>query len=369
MSDKNLKLSWYALEKKIDADGSLDVFILDEIGMWGVSASDFIKDINASLESGKELRVHISSPGGDVFDGLAIFNFLDRMSNVTTIVEGLAASIASIIAMAGTNIIMPENALMMIHNPWSFTAGDSDELRQAADALEKFEGSLAGIYAKKTGKDVAEIRDMMDAETWMTGVEAVEMGFATMTTDAVKIAASFDVAKLKNLPASAAKMLEETENKMDDIAKLQGELATATAALSTLEGGAEGRRKDAFDGGVEAGKDETLGLIKARMEQYKDASFVMETLELADGEVKDKHIAKLEADKKELSDKVTVAESALAAAADDGGAAIEIAGADALTQAAKDTDEAYNARRGELKSEGKSAEDAVRQARKEFGRG
>ena len=140
------------------------------------------------------ITVRLNSPGGDVFAGVSIMNMLkDREGDVTIIVDGLAASIASVIAMAGDKIIMNTGSMMMIHNAWSFAVGDSQELRKIADQLDKIGESIISVYATRTGLDTDTIKDMLDAETWMTADEAVEMGFAdeavegkTKLSDAVK---------------------------------------------------------------------------------------------------------------------------------------------------------------------------------------
>lgn len=125
------------------------------------------------------ITVRINSPGGDVFAGVTIMNMLkDRAGGTTIIVDGLAASIASVIAMAGDKIIMNTGSMMMIHNAWTFAAGDSQELRKVADQLDKIGESIISVYADRTGLGDEELKELLDAETWMTADEAVEYGFA-----------------------------------------------------------------------------------------------------------------------------------------------------------------------------------------------
>lgn len=125
------------------------------------------------------ITVRINSPGGDVFAGVSIMNMLkDREGDVTIIVDGLAASIASVIAMAGDKIIMNSGSMMMIHNAWTLAAGDSQELRKVADQLDKIGESIISVYADRTGLGKDELKDLLAAETWMTAEEAVEYGFA-----------------------------------------------------------------------------------------------------------------------------------------------------------------------------------------------
>ena len=180
------------------ANGATEIYVFDEIGYWGVTAKDFARDLKEVKPNGS-IDLHINSPGGSVTDGIAIYNLLkNHSSTVNVIIDGLAASMASVIAMAGDTITMPENALMMIHNPWGGAMGDADELRKTAEILDKMKSALISAYSAKTGKDADEIGQLMDAETWMTGSEAVEMGFATQVSAEVKLAASFDLSKLEN---------------------------------------------------------------------------------------------------------------------------------------------------------------------------
>lgn len=181
-----------------DQPASLD--ILDEIGFWGVQAKDFKASLDAV--STPALNVAINSPGGDVFAGLAIYNMLrasGKTINVTVV--GLAASAASVIAMAGDTITMPQNTFMMVHNPWTFAAGNADELREQADVLDKIGTSLVATYAAKTGMPDDDLKTLLANETWMTAAEAVEKGFATAVSDPIEAKAKFDLDRA-DLPES-----------------------------------------------------------------------------------------------------------------------------------------------------------------------
>lgn len=134
---------------------------------------DELKEVSGNL------TVRINSPGGDVFAGMAIMNALkDREGYTTVIVDGLAASIASVIAMAGDKIVMNTGSMMMIHNAWSMAAGDSKELRKVAETLDQISDTIISVYETRTGLSVEELKSMLDEETWMSAEEAVEMGFA-----------------------------------------------------------------------------------------------------------------------------------------------------------------------------------------------
>jgi len=167
---------------------------ISDVSWWGdeITPKQFKADLDA-MGDVKNIEIYLNSGGGDVFAGYTIYNMLVRhKAKKTVYIDGLAASIASLIAMAGDEIIMPANSMMMIHNAWAYMAGNKEELRKMADELEKVDGLLVDTYVKRTGLDRDEIADMMLNETWFTGTEAVEKGFATQVEDSVKMAASLD---------------------------------------------------------------------------------------------------------------------------------------------------------------------------------
>jgi len=170
------KRQWFNLSFEEGHDAA-DVYLYDDIGMWGTRAADFIEQVNTI--GAKNLNVYINSRGGEIDEGVAIYNFLNRQAGeVTVFIDGMAASIASVIAMAGDRVIMPESSLMFVHNPWTIMAGDADDLQKEADNLNKRKAALVAVYASKTGLDPAKIEQMMDDETLLTAKEAVEMKFA-----------------------------------------------------------------------------------------------------------------------------------------------------------------------------------------------
>jgi ATP-dependent Clp protease protease subunit len=155
-----------------------------------VTPKQFKADLDA-LGDIAELDIYINSGGGDVFAGFAIYNMLKRHAAKKTVyVDGLAASIASVIAMAGDKIIMPENAMLMIHNAWANVRGNKAKLRKIADEMEKMDGLLADTYMSRSGKGKDDIVALMDAETWFTAAEAVEAGLADEIEASKKLAAS-----------------------------------------------------------------------------------------------------------------------------------------------------------------------------------
>lgn len=199
MQKKNKSRNWF----QIKAEGhTAEILIYDFIGEdWfgdGVTAKKMLAEL-ADLKDVTEINVRINSPGGDVFDGIAIHNAFQRHpATVNVHIDGLAASIASVIAMAGDTIIMAENALMMIHNPHGFAMGEAADMRKTADLLDKAKESLVNTYLSRAGdaQDRAGLEKLMDEETWFTAEEAVDAGLADTVGNAVKIAAHFDMAPL-----------------------------------------------------------------------------------------------------------------------------------------------------------------------------
>jgi ATP-dependent Clp protease protease subunit len=187
----------YSMQAK--GNKKAEIAIYQEIGgYWdGVSAKQFAEDLKG-LGDIDEINLRMNSPGGEVFEGITIYNVLkNHKARVIVDIDGLAASIASVIAMAGDEIRMADNALMMIHDAWGFAVGTADDMRKTADTMDKVNGTIIGTYVKRTSKEEAKIIDMMHAETWMTAKEAKENGFIDQITDALEMAAHFDLNKFK----------------------------------------------------------------------------------------------------------------------------------------------------------------------------
>lgn len=143
------------------------------------SATSF-RDALKELGDVTTINLSINSGGGSVFDGIAIYNMLkSHKATVNVYVEGLAASIASVIAMAGDTITMRSGSMMMVHMPWTLSQGNAEEMRKTADTLEKTGDSIVDIYSERTGISSDEIRNIMNDETWLSAEEAVEQGWAT----------------------------------------------------------------------------------------------------------------------------------------------------------------------------------------------
>lgn len=176
----------------------------EEIGFWGVQARDFRNALDAL--DGDELIVEINSPGGDVMAGLGMYNMLRNSGKtVTTRVTGLAASIASIIMLAGDKREMPSNAFAMVHSVQSGAWGTAEEIRAQAEVIEKIQASLRNIYVDRMGIDEAQATEIMAKDTWLTAAECLDMGFATSVVDPVTATAKFDLARAA-LPENVAKV-------------------------------------------------------------------------------------------------------------------------------------------------------------------
>jgi ATP-dependent Clp endopeptidase proteolytic subunit ClpP len=250
--------NWYEIKAQRD---SAEISIYDEIGAWGVSAKDFMDELK-KVESKRDLTLRINSPGGSVFDGMAIYSQLKASkAQITVYIDGLAASMASVIAMAGDLIVMPENAMMMIHNPWSVAIGDADELRNNADLLDKIKSTMIGVYSKRTGLSDDEISAIMDAETWLTGAEALEQGFCDEAYEALDMAAcvkSFDLSLFQNNPFQKASAVADNKPQKET------SMPTENKATETVD------NKETIDTAVQAAMDKEASRKKSIVASFGD---------------------------------------------------------------------------------------------------
>ncbi|MFC7705171.1 head maturation protease, ClpP-related [Plastorhodobacter daqingensis] len=199
--------------------------IYDEIGAYGVSAKGFLSELGA-LPEGTPVDLRLNSPGGSVFDAVAIHNALKRHAGPVTVwIDGIAASAASYIAMAGDEIVMPENAFLMIHDPAGLVMGTAEDMRAMAEALDKVKGSLVAGYAAKSGRSPEEVSALMASETWFDAADAMAQGFADRLVEPVRIAARFEISRFRNAPPVLVDAIE-TEPENDD--DTEGASAEAT---------------------------------------------------------------------------------------------------------------------------------------------
>lgn len=209
---------WFRFENKAADPAVAEIHISDAIGSWdddwiarnfgydmGVTARAFVEQLAQLPDAVTTIRVHINSPGGDVMAGVQIANALreqqlSKSRTVETYIDGIAASIASVIAMAGSKVVIGDNALMMIHNPYMVALGTASDLRKSADVLDTIRGQIINTYRWHSSLEVDAIAALLDAETWMNADEAIANGFATDKVEGLKAAASISpnaVAQLK----------------------------------------------------------------------------------------------------------------------------------------------------------------------------
>jgi ATP-dependent Clp endopeptidase proteolytic subunit ClpP len=278
---------WYNIQNK--AGETADIYIFDEIGTYGVTAQDFISEIKGLKDMPINLR--INSLGGDVFDGMAMYNVIKRREAKTTVyIEGIAASIATIIALGADEVIMAENSLFMIHNAWGGTSGEAKDMRKTAETLDKITSELTDIYVKKTGLSYDTLADMMDEESWLNADEAFALGFIDTISDSIKVAAKYDVSKFKNITQ------EEIKNKLSiniNNKKMTNEL------------------KDWFNSKVEEIVASVKGEVKVSADVAEQTAI---TVNLGDNEEITNKISEFEAKNIELSNKMSLLEEELVSA-------------------------------------------------------
>jgi len=214
MTDRRAPRSRLAYRIEAKADDRAEILIYDEIGAdpWtgtGIGADDFVRELRAI--KAPKIDVRINSVGGSVFDGNAIYNALARHpAHVDVYIDGIAASIASVIAMAGDKIYIASNAYIMIHNPYGRVEwGDASDMRKMADTLDMIRGSLIGTYARRTGQPAEQIGAWMDEERWFNAEEAVEFGFADEIVEGGDIDARIAacLTSYRNVPPALAALI------------------------------------------------------------------------------------------------------------------------------------------------------------------
>lgn len=229
--------SWYEVKAAAEPAGKsvTVVRIFDEIGGFGVSADEFTRDLAAVGTDIIELR--LDSPGGNVFQGIAIMNALrDHKARVEVVVDGIAASIASVIAMGGDRVVMNRGAQMMIHDAWSWSEGNAEDLKRTAESLEKCSVSIADIYAARAGGSREHWRELMRAETWFTAEEAVKAGLADSWVDEPAPRAHFNLSRFayagrENAPAPRIERKEGAAVTVDEfVAAVKEKLGVAADA-------------------------------------------------------------------------------------------------------------------------------------------
>lgn len=182
-----------------------EISVYDEIGLWGVTGADYMDAFSAL--PGDSVILNINSPGGSVFDALLMYNGMKASGkNITVRIMGVAASAASLIAMAGTTIEMPENTFMMLHRPMTGAYGNEDELRSAADMVGTIGKSLQATYEKRSGQTPEAMAAILSKDTWLSAQECVDKGLADKVTPAVEATAKFELDR-QGIPANVMAVL------------------------------------------------------------------------------------------------------------------------------------------------------------------
>ena len=207
---------WYSLKASGEAETrSIEVYVYGEIGTWGITANQFVRDLAALDDGVSPIVVAFNSVGGDLFDGLAIHNALSRLGErCTGRVDALAASAASVAVCGAHKVVIASNAMLMIHNPWTYAAGDAEDLRKVATALDQaMEAIIAAYKAKSPDIDEVELRRMVNAETWLTASEAVALGLADSVGEGVSVKACLGqggaLQRYQHAPQALLAQLEE----------------------------------------------------------------------------------------------------------------------------------------------------------------
>jgi ATP-dependent protease ClpP protease subunit len=215
--------TWYRIRNQIS--GPTQLHIYDEIGYFGVSAKDLIRDL---ADVNGPLELHLNSPGGEVHEGIAIYNTLMSRNDVTVMIDGIAASIASVIAMAGNPILIARTAQVMVHDGYAMAIGDAQDFRDQAEVLDKASNLIASVYADHTGKPVGYWREIMKAETWYDSQEAIDAGLAD-----------------RFIPSSQTR--HTTDHRMDDRWDIQGAYKHSPRPDSSQRRNAPGDENDDAD--------------------------------------------------------------------------------------------------------------------------
>jgi ATP-dependent protease ClpP protease subunit len=272
---KKTPRAWYRFENAAENPTIAELFIFGDIGVsyWGeetVSAKQFMDDLKALPSAVTEILVHVNSLGGDVFDGVAIANALrdqirSKGRKVTTIVEGIAASTASVVIMAGETIRVADNALVMVHNCWTVGIGNAAEMRKLADDLEKIDAAILATYKWHSPLTDDELHALMDAETWMSADEAIARGFATEKVEGLKAAARMDTRVLAKLTIPA-----QYRDRVTALLAPTPSPSPAASAADILRLCREGDCLNLAEGLLAA--DATLADVQARVTEARTAS-------------------------------------------------------------------------------------------------
>lgn len=268
--------SWYTFQASGEAEQrSIEIFVYGEIGAWGVTANQFVQDLRAMDDGMSPVIVAFNSIGGDLFEGLAIHNALSRLGErCTGRIDALAASAASVAVCGAHRVVIAANAMLMIHNPYTFSGGDAEDFRRVADVLDQtLEAIIAAYKSKAPDIDEAELRRMVDAETWLTANEAVALGLADEVGDGLKVKACLGqgsvLQRFQHAPAELLAQLDEepeVEPLEPDPAPV---LDAAKLALMVTQGCAAAGISNLVDPILAATKLESEAVVQAALTKAK----------------------------------------------------------------------------------------------------
>ncbi|MCK9802357.1 Clp protease ClpP [Pseudomonas sp. MAFF 302030] len=234
--------SWYTVLASGEAtERVIEVFVYGEIGTWGVTANQFVQDLRAMDDGVSPVIAAFNSIGGDLFDGLAMHNALRRLGDrCTGRIDALAASAASVAVCGAHRVVIAANAMMMIHNPWTYASGDAEDFRKVADALDQtVEAIIAAYKSKATEIDEAELRRLVDAETWLTANEAVALGLADEVGDGVKVKACLGqggvMQRYQHAPADLLAQLNEPAEADPDVDPIDPPASSAPSVVDSAK--------------------------------------------------------------------------------------------------------------------------------------
>lgn len=244
--------TWYDIKMAKDAAGEdiVDLSVFDYIGYYGVSGKDFIDELKAKVGNATTIRLAINSPGGSVFDAIAMFNALRATGKtIETKVLGIAASAASYLFLAGDKRSMPENTMQMVHNASTGAYGNAEELGEVVDVLNKIDANLQATYATRTGQSAEKIVELLAKDTFLTAAECLELGLCDEVTEAFNATAAFETEKLPanvqamfvagkaaiDAAAAAAEKAETDRVAAVEAARVAAEVEAAAKAVPTVE--------------------------------------------------------------------------------------------------------------------------------------
>lgn len=239
------KASGREFKARTSAAGVTVIDIFDEIGPFGTDTGDVEKELHGA----GDVVVRLSSPGGDVWAGLAIFNLLAaHAGDVRVEVIGVAASAASLIAMAADTIAIADNAFLHVHRAWTLAMGNESDMDETAALLRQVDSSMASTYASRTGQPLATVRQLMQVESWFDANTAIELGFADETIEAATPRARFDLSVYAKAPAQLTAPIERGEPTIRDVERaLQGSGMSKSQARAIASRGFHGNQDEQRD--------------------------------------------------------------------------------------------------------------------------